>query len=539
MKKLLKSILWSLIVFLATCVSTQAQFLVLNTGTTLKINSGTVLVAGSLVNNSGNIYNDGSLKLSGNLTNNSGSLFDAASTGTIIMSGTSIQEITGAATAHFYGTLNVDNSAGVAITASSTGADQHIHGNLSFTSGNFILNGFNLTLDGTADPMGAGSLGYIVTNSTGQLIRTVGATDILFPIGNTAYNPLVLNNAGTSDSFGTRVIDNEPANASTDHMVDRSWMVTEDVAGESILTVSTQWSASEELTNFNRSESQIGLTDDDGSSYTWGTSGAATGSNPYTLTNIGFSGVGQFVVGDGTLLGYTLDLKIVLAAVWNATNHNMDKTLNDLSLLSTTDPYGLGETVSAVPANAVDWVKVELRNPLDRSEVIKSYARFVDVNGQVIGADGNNMKAMGASAGSYYVAVLHRNHLGVVSNATVDISASPALNLSSAQAAVWQNPAITTNSALNEVETGVFALWSGDANGDGDVIYNGTGSDRNAVLTEVGDSTPGSVVSSTYSVNDVNMDGDVIYNGTGSDRNAILTIAGVATPGTVISCHIP
>lgn len=511
----------------------------LSSGSQIVVASGSTIVANDVVNNSGTIVNSGNVEIKGDLTNNNGGLIDNTSSGTVTFNGSSAQEITGAATTHFYGALEIDNTSGVSLTSTSTGADQEVHGTMTFTNGKLTLNGFDLTLDGTGDPTGVGSTSYFVTNSTGELKRTVGANNILFPVGNTAYNPITINNAGTSDTYGVIAVDNEPANSSTDHLVDRSWVVTEASAGNSNLTVTAQWNASEELTDFDRTNSAVGLTTDAGSSYTWGSYGGASGSDPYTQSGAGFTGVGTYAVGDYYADAIVVNLTAFLGGAYNTTNSNMDKTLNTEGLIPTTDPYSLSTTVSSVPSSAVDWIKVELRDKNDNTSVLYSFARFIDQDGQIIEEDESNFTMKGVPEDSYYIAVMHRNHFGVISNATVDLSSSPTLSFTSNQATAYQDGTISTNAAMKEVETGVFGLWNGDANGDGTISYNGASNDRITVLNKVGASTPGNTIANTYTDEDVNMDSDVNYNGAGNDRINILNVIGAITPGVVYTEHIP
>ena len=519
--------------------SVYSQF-ILSSSANVVVNSGSQIVASSVVNNGGTITNSGTISLSGNLTNNTSALLASSSSGTISFDGSSAQEITGDTDAEFYGTLKINNSSGVALTNTSTGSDQTINGTLNFASGKLSLNSFDLTL-GSTDPTGVSSAKYIKTNSTGAVKRTVAASDVDFPVGNTAYNPITLNNAGTSDTYGVRVVDNEPANSSTNHMVDRSWVVDETVSGGSDLTVSTQWNSGEELTSFDRTNSAVGLTTDGGSNYTWGASGAASGSDPYTKSGTGFSSVGSFAIGDSYFAGIVVDLQAFLAAAYNTTNDNMDKTLNTAGLLPTTDPYSLNTTVSSVPANAVDWVKIELRDATDNTSVLYSFARFIDQSGKVIEENGSNFKMTGVPSGSYYIAISHRNHFGVMSNSTVDLSNSPSLSFKAAQATAWQDGTISTNAAMKEVETGVFALWDGDANDDGSLVYNGGSSDRVLILDQVGGvGQMSTVITAVYHANDVNMDGNVVYNGGSSDRVEILdNVGGVGQMSTVLNAHLP
>jgi len=282
----------------------------------------------------------------------------------------------------------------------------------------------------------------------------------------------------------------------------------------------------------------VGLTTDGGTSYEWTATGSASGSDPYSKAGTSFTGVGTFAIGDYFYSGKQLDLTFFLGGAYNGST--MDNDLYTDGLIPTTDPYGLSTTVTTVPSNAVDWVKVELRDNGDHSTIQHSYAFFVDASGSLLNTDGTTGgKIIGAALQNYYIAVLHRNHMGIVSSAIVNLDASsPSYDFTTALSKAWDDATVTTNDAMKNV-SGVFCLWEGDATDNGEVGYNGGGNDRLAVLTEVGSSTPGNTVTDTYSDNDVNMDGDVIYNGAGSDRVSILTVVGSSTPGVVYKVHLP
>jgi len=279
-------------------ISAQGQ-LVMYGGSHIVVKGGAMVVISDITNNGGTIKNDGNLSVKGNLINNASGLFDNSSTGTFVFNGSTAQEITGDTDAGFYGTLEIDNSTGVALTATNTGSHQTVNGQLAFTNGLLTLNAFNLTI-GATDPTGAGAAKYIKTNSTGGVVRSVpnNGSSVLYPVGNSAYNPLLLQNSAvaTTDSYNVRVADQEPSSSVTSDMVDRSWEVTENTAGGSKLTVTPQWNVAEELTGFVRTNSAVGLTPDAGSTYNWKTYGAATGT--YTRTGSTYYGVGTFAVAD-------------------------------------------------------------------------------------------------------------------------------------------------------------------------------------------------------------------------------------------------
>ena len=528
------------LVFFLWSTSSGFSQMVLSSGSHVVVSSGSSLVVDDLTNTSGTITNSGTVTIKGDITNNSGDLMASSSTGTVEFAGSSAQEITGADTIKFAGTVTINNANGVSLTNTTTGSAQQINGTLNFSSGVLSLNTFDLII-GTTDPTGAGSSKYIKTNSTGTVKRTVGSSDVLFPVGKSAYNPITLNNSGTSDTYSVRVTDSKPTNGSSNHMVNRSWVVGEATSGGSNLAVTAQWNSGEELTDFDRTSSAVGLTTDNGSNYTWGTTGAASGSDPYTRTYSGFSGVGTFAVGDYYYSGLSLDLKFFLAGAYNSTNHNMDKDLNTAGLIPTSDPYNLNTTVSSVPSDAVDWVEVQLRSSSDDKDTIARFAKFITQTGQVVEADGStNMLIKGVAKGSYYVSVHHRNHLPVRSNATIDFSgASPSFDFTTALNKAWDDATVTSNDAMKEVESGVWGLFEGDASQDGTVAYNGGSNDRLSILNAVGASTPGNTVTNTYSVNDVNMDGTVSYNGGSNDRLTILNTVGASTPGSTVQKHLP
>jgi len=208
--------------FIISTSTTYAQSNLKLTGTAgIKIYPGTSLVIDTLVNYStGFITCNGTLKINGNLINQSGSLFNSSSIGTVSFSGLGTQQkITGTSGCEFYGILNINNIAGVAITDDETGANQSINGILNFSTGTLTINDFELTI-GTTNPTGSGASAYIVTNGTGQLKRSVpadGTTNVLFPVGNSSYNPLILQNSATAttDNYSVKVSDSKPLTVPT------------------------------------------------------------------------------------------------------------------------------------------------------------------------------------------------------------------------------------------------------------------------------------------------------------------------------------
>ncbi len=229
----------------------------------------------------------------------------------------------------------------------------------------------------------------------------------------------------------------------------------------------------------------------------------------------------------------------------------MSDALRASNLLPTTQPYtGLGYVYTGSPtgltispslltvtgANAiVDWVVVELRNPATPATVVASRPALVQRDGDIISTDGDAYVNFPVTAGSYHVALRHRNHLGVMTGAPVTLSADPANTTidfrSQSFAAFGSNPRV--------LKSANFCLWAGDATGNGVLKYTGTTNDRDPILIAVGSTTPNNVLANQYSRLDTNMDGSVKYTGSGNDRDIILTNVGSTTPNNTRTQQLP
>ena len=188
---------------------------------------------------------------------------------------------------------------------------------------------------------------------------------------------------------------------------------------------------------------------------------------------------------------------------------------------------------SADSSAVVDWVLVELRSASDPAEVLATRNGLLRRDGRVVDVDGRIQLTFPLPAGAYHVALRHRNHLGVM-------SAAP-LTLSSAATLVDLRASSTDTygtDARMPLGNG-YALWPGDATGDGVVKYTGSANDRDAVLQRIGGSTPSAVVSGVYDMNDVNLDGAVKYAGANNDRDIILQTIGGTVPTAVRVEQVP
>ena len=154
-------------------------------------------------------------------------------------------------------------------------------------------------------------------------------------------------------------------------------------------------------------------------------------------------------------------------------------------------------------------------------------------DGDVVDIDGTSTIALLAPAGSYQVAVRHRNHMGCMtaSPATLSTSLLSGIDLTSAATPVYGT------SARKDV-SGVQVLWAGNALRDNKLLYTGVSNDRDPILVLVGSAAPNNTTSG-YRLEDVNLDGVVKYTGPANDRDPILQNIGGSTPNNTRTEQLP
>ncbi len=160
--------------------------------------------------------------------------------------------------------------------------------------------------------------------------------------------------------------------------------------------------------------------------------------------------------------------KVFLQGAYNGST--MNTTLQSpTSVLPISQPYSASpwnynglENIAAVPANAVDWLYVELRdgsfNPVaggKRAVLLLSDGTLRDVDGTA------GATFIGAVPGNYYLIVRHRNHLAVMSASQLSLPNGTEYDFTTAA-----NQALGTNQQ-KPLQGGLFGLYSGDFNSDG------------------------------------------------------------------------
>lgn len=188
-----------------------------------------------------------------------------------------------------------------------------------------------------------------------------------------------------------------------------------------------------------------------------------------------------------------------------------------------------GETIgsgvlSVTGSNAiVDWVFLQLRGSSAGYPVVATRCALVQRDGDVVDVDGVSPVAFTAVAGSYYVAVLHRNHLGMMTATTRSLSGTAtAIDFTATGTATY-------GTAARKDIGGTQLMWAGNCTGDNLLRYVGDPNDRDPILVRVGGNVPTNTVSGYYR-EDVNMDGIVRYVGDPNDRDPILVNIGGTVP---------
>ena len=171
----------------------------------------------------------------------------------------------------------------------------------------------------------------------------------------------------------------------------------------------------------------------------------------------------------------------------------------------------------------VDWVFVELRDANNIDSIVATLSGMIQCDGDVITATGDTiLNFLNTPVGDYYVSIRHRNHIGMVTMNPIPFTTNiiPFVDFTYSFTPVQgANPKIETD--------GQEAMWSGDLNGDGKIIYQGPNNDVFSMFLHVllDDRNQGyltNYISRGYTENDFNLDGIIIYQGPNNDKALLL-----------------
>ena len=536
-----------ILLFLISIATVQAQLI--NDGGSIVVESGaTVFVEGDIVNqSSGTIINSGTIEIQEDLTNsatitssaNSKVIFSGAATSTVDAGGATFAEV------------EINKSAGVNVVLTS---DMTIDEDLNFVADDNLLDiGANdLTINEDATISSYDDNEYVSTTGTGSVIKERLAIPAFeFPVGNGNYTPVSVATP-LIDDISVRVLAN-PLDAGTTgaaltmDVADAAWVVSGNRSDyDNRLEITPQWNAADNMTGLDLTN--LGVARWDGTAYDIASSDLdpATGSGPYTATKNNFHESGTFIIADDAFLkSLLLAAKAILSGPHNGTVMNDD--LRVAGIIPTTEPYtamtqfthvgGGGESVPSSTFddtgdnnNIVDWMFIELRDKTDNTSVVATRSALIQKDGDIVDVNGGPVSFAGVTADDYYVAIRHRNHLGVMSSSPVTLSStSTALDFTSSGTSTYGTHALRNNG-------GTMMMWWGDCNSDGTVKYQSVDNDvveiLNAMYADPGNffNSLGYQNSMGYKSEDVNMDGIIRYQGINNDKVEILN-AMYAFPG--------
>jgi hypothetical protein len=415
--------------FLSVAIITEAQFI--NNGATVTIQSGATLrIESDFQNNTtGTLTNNGTLEVSGDFTN--------AATATLTPSIGLIK---------FIGTANTDLDAGgdalnnveMAKTANAKvtlSSPLSVDGNLSFTgTGSLIdIGTFDLTLGTSSLVNTPGSAGYVITGSTGNMVKKVSSDgSFTFPVGDdeTDYTPLAVTYTGTgytgTSAIKARVIDavhtDKPSFVTS--YLSRYWKVESS-------NISSPFSADYTGTylpaDVNGTQSQIvgaSFVSPNWSYTNAATNGSSTVSGTSTSFSPDFSGLNKFA---------KLDLTAYIEGYMDG---------------SSMRPVLLNSGLS-YPATDCDNITIALHNASSPYAEAHSYSGVLKTDGTL-----SCIYPGSAEGNSYFVVIKHRNALQTWSASPVSMSVYNNYNFSTASSQAYGDNMVQVN--------GLWCMYSGN-----------------------------------------------------------------------------
>ena len=377
--------------------------------------------------------------------------------------------------------------------------------------------------------------------TTPNLITSIGAVQPVLMATQVSTLPVSISNVGVAPSSGpvTATVSLPPATSAPASFTSGPWTCTATQPPDPFTASTVTCTSSAAIPVNGASTILVPVTP----------SAAAIG---FTRTfNASAAGGGEAITTDNAATPYTsgavlpvsrlLPIKVFLFGPFNAVSGIMQDSLRARGMLPTTEPYsGLGYaragtsgetaasgvfsiTGSAAP---VDWVLVELRDASNAATIITTKAGLLLANGYVKDVDAvSDLYFTNLTAGSYFVAIKHRNHLGAMTASPVTLSSNtPLVDFTTLTAAQ-----VNGTNARRQMG-GIFALWAGNANGNTKIEASGSGNDATTVTTVSLTGSGNTSLSrnfkvSGYRLTDTNMDGDTVAGGTNNDWAVVINSA--------------
>lgn len=180
------------------------------------------------------------------------------------------------------------------------------------------------------------------------------------------------------------------------------------------------------------------------------------------------------------------DIKVMLEGAY-LSNGLMKTTLRANNLIPPTQPFSGSPwgytgtetitTVATLPANVVDWVLIELRNPLNYSQIVGRAAGLLLSNGTVV-QHSDPTKAIEIDDvlpnSNYYIIVRTRGHLPVMSKMPIYLSNYAQYDFTRSLDQVYGNNQMKSLGVYDPTPGGasgdeytIYGLYAGDFNSDG------------------------------------------------------------------------
>jgi len=437
--------------------------------------------------------------------------------------------------------LEINNAANATLLSNA-----RIGTNLNFVNGKIILGNFNMKFASASTGTGGGTSKFLETTGTGQAQLEVaadipGGSPFTFPVGaGTDYLPLSVSNTGAAYASAVIGVQNKGIADVNKHPRTESYLTTYWPVTKTGITGGTTTATGTYIdpTRVIGTEADLNGIYWDGANWSMAGTTINTISNTAGATVTTNSGdvyaMNKFVLAK---------MKAFLQAPYNTGTSFMDDKLRNSgayvagtlpvsNLLPLTDPYRTGTystsfshvsnaTAEAIASsvlndqvtaskNVVDWVFLELRNTSAAPTTVQqTRSALLLRDGSIVDVDGvSPVYFKNVDAGTFNVAVRHRNHLGLRTIATVSLA------LLSAPATVDLTNNTNTLSNFGALLTaGVYGMYAGNVNLNTNVRISGASpalSDFEQLKTILSASA---FINNIYSAGDVNMNRTVRISG--------------------------
>ncbi len=244
-------------------------------------------------------------------------------------------------------------------------------------------------------------------------------------------------------------------------------------------------------------------------------------------------------------------LRAMLQGAYDLRAKQMHTKLRDSGYLPTEQPYsslensfGYGSVGNVTPFGyqgegvmsdavfraeegdaVVDWILVEIRASADPTRILSSTAALIQADGDIVVAEtgSDSLVLSGVGEGNHYIAIRHRNHLGVMTATPVPLKPDESITYD------FADPDLPVYGKIprSMMSSDHALMWSGDLNNSGSIISEGPGSDLTVLLGSVLVAPANKKANANYPLagyyaSDLNMDGKTIYSGPSNDSNLLI-----------------